>query len=121
MRKAVFLCSAIFLPLYSCSVGDWIVGKTEPDTLRAADPHYDYSVFFRASHNPWVGRSRDELVAALGPPDAMFEARHRFANFDANIPAVTYVYLDAAAPAGNCLDAYVVDEPTHTVIKYYCR
>ena len=48
----------------------------------------------------------------------MYEARHRFADFDAGIPAITYVYAGAA---GRCLDAYVIDEPTRTVIKYYCR
>ena len=121
MRRAVFLCSALLLPLVSCSVGELIVGKGESDTAVAVDSQYDYSVFFRGFDNPWVGKSRDELVAALGPPDAMYEARHRFADFDANVPAVTYVYVNDSAPAGHCLDAYVVDEPTHTVIKYYCR
>lgn len=118
VRKAVFLCSTLLLPLISCSVGELIVGKGKPDEALAADPNYDYSVFFRAFDNPWVGRSRDELLAALGPPDAMYEARHRFADFDAGIPAITYVYAGAA---GLCLDAYVIDEPTRTVIKYYCR
>ncbi|NCF24885.1 MAG: hypothetical protein GWP60_10120 [Gammaproteobacteria bacterium] len=118
MRKIGFLCSALLLPLFSCSVGELIVAKGAPDAALAADPHYGYSVFFRAYDNPWVGRSRDELLAALGPPDAMYEARHRFADFDAGIPAITYVYAGAA---GFCLDAYVVDEPTRTVIKYYCR
>lgn len=118
MRKAVFFCSALLLPLSSCSVGQWIVGKGQPDTALAVEPFYDYSVFFKAFENPWVGRSRDDLVAALGPPDATYEARHRLADFDAGIPAITYVYVGAA---GECLDAYVVDEPTLTVIKYYCR
>ncbi len=118
MRKNGFLCSALLLPLFSCSVEELIVAKGAPDAALAVDPHYGYSAFFRAFDNPWVGRSRDELVAALGPPDAMYEARHRLADFDAGIPAITYVYVGAA---GFCLDAYVVDEPTKTVIKYYCR
>lgn len=117
-KKAAFLCSTLLLPLFSCSVGGLIAGKGEPAAALAVEPYYDYSVFFRAFHNQWVGRSRDELLAALGPPDAMYEARHRYADFDAGIPAITYVYVGAV---GHCLDAYVIDEPTRTVIKYYCR
>ena len=118
VRNTVLICSALLIPLYSCTVGEWIVGETETDNFIAAKPTYDYTAYFASFDNPWVGRSRDELVAALGPPDAMYEARHWLADFDAGIPAITYVYVGAA---GFCLDAYVVDEPTHTVIKYYCR
>jgi hypothetical protein len=84
-------------------------------------PTYDYSPFFRAFDNPWVGRSRDELVQALGPPDSIYEARHRFADYDAGIPASTYVYSNGIDNPGRCIDAYVIDQPTATVIKYYCR
>lgn len=124
MRSIVLLCSSSFLLLGSCSLGSWIVGEAQPDaasTPSAAIPFYDYSVYFRAFDNPWVGRSRDELIEALGPPDAVYEARHRFADFEAGIPAATYVYIGGAEGAGHCLHAYVVDMPTATVIKYYCR
>jgi hypothetical protein len=121
MRYAALICSALFLLLCSCTVGQLIVGEGEPDSAFAAQPAYDYTPFFLAFDNPWVGRSREELLAALGPPDAVYEARHKLADFDAGIPALTYVYLDQLAPAGHCVDAYVVDEPTQTVIKYYCR
>jgi hypothetical protein len=98
-----------------------VVGEAEPDTVSAATPFYDYSVYFRGFDNPWVGRSRDDLVNALGAPDAIYEARHQFADYEAGIPAATYIYIDAAASPSQCIDAYVVDEPTATVIKYYCR
>lgn len=121
VQYANLICSALLLPLCSCTLGEWIVGEGEPENVLAAKPVYDYTPYFRAFDNPWVGRSRDELLAALGPPDAVYEARHKLADFDANIPAFTYVYVDDSAPAGHCIDAYVVDEPTKTVIKYYCR
>ncbi len=121
MRSTVFLCSSLFLTLNSCSLGARIVGEAPPDTTSAAQPFYDYTVYFRGFDNPWVGRSRDELIEALGPPDAIYEARHWLADFDAGIPAVTYVYIDGVKGSGNCIDAYVVDLPTATVIKYYCR
>lgn len=121
VQYANLICSALLLPLCSCTLGEWIVGEGEPENVLAAKPVYDYTPFFRAFDNPWVGRSRDELLAALGPPDAVYEARHKLADFDANVPAFTYVYVDDSAPAGHCIDAYVVDEPTKTVIKYYCR
>jgi hypothetical protein len=121
MRTSVFLFCSLLLPLCSCSLGTWIVGEAEPDEVRAATPFYDYSMFLRSFDNPWVGRSRDELIKALGQPDAIYEARHRFADFDAGIRASTYVYIDGADSSSHCVDAYVVDEPTATVIKYYCR
>ena len=124
MRSTVFLCSLPLLSLSSCSLGTWIVGEAQPDavsTTSAATLSYDYSEYFRVSDNPWVGRSRDELVEALGPPDAIYEARHRFADFEAGIPATTYVYIGGVEGARRCNDAYVVDIPTATVIKYYCR
>ena len=121
VQYANLICSALLLPLCSCTLGEWIVGEGEPENVLAAKPVYDYTPYFRAFDNPWVGRSRDELLAALGPPDAVYEARHKLADFDANVPAFTYVYVDDSAPAGHCIDAYVVDEPTKTVIKYYCR
>jgi len=121
MRTTLFLCSVFFLTLCSCTFGTWIIGEAKPGRAVDAKPFYDYSPFYRAFDNPWVGRSRADLIEALGPPDATYEARHRFADFDAGIPAVTYVYIDDSARPGQCLDAYVVDEPTHTVIKYYCR
>ena len=111
----------MLLPLCGCTLGKWIAGEEQPDTAYAAASGYDYSVFFRAFENRWVGRSRGELIAALGPPDAIYEARHRFADFDAGIPASTYVYIDNVGSNGGCIDAYVVDAPTDTVIKYYCR
>ena len=124
MRRTVILCSSSLLLLSSCSLGTWIVGQAQPDAVNStsvATPFYDYSVYFRAFDNPWVGRSRDELVEALGPPDAIYEARHRFADFEAGIPAATYVYIGGVEGARHCIDAYVVDMPTATVIKYYCR
>ena len=124
MRRTVILCSSSLLLLSSCSLGTWIVGQAQPDAVNStsvATPFYDYSVYFRAFDNPWVGRSRDELVEALGPPDAIYEARHRFADFEAGIPAATYVYIGGVEGARHCIDAYVVDIPTATVIKYYCR
>ncbi|HSM29393.1 MAG TPA: hypothetical protein VK854_01730 [Woeseiaceae bacterium] len=111
----------MLLPLCGCALGTWIAGAGEPDTALAATSGYDYSVLFRAFENPWVGRSSAELIDALGPPDAIYEARHQFADFDAGIPAWTYVYVDGVASNGGCIDAYVVDAPTRTVIKYYCR
>ena len=121
MRTILLLGSTLLLTLCSCSVGTWIVGKAEPQPFEVAAPDHDYTVYFRAFDNPWVGRSRQELLDALGPPDAVYEARHRFAEFEAGIPASTYIYTSGLAYSGHCIDAYVVDQPTGTVIKYYCR
>ena len=121
MRGMALLCMALILPLYSCTLGTWIVGEGEIYSRTAMPGTYDFSAYYRSFDNPWVGRTRDELVDALGPPDAVFEARPRFADYwEAGIPAYTYIY-GGAGSSGRCIDAYVVEEPTSTVIKYYCR
>jgi hypothetical protein len=122
MRKIVFLCSALLLSLYSCTLGEFIVGESEdvPQDLRRPTT-IDYSAYFRSFDNPWVGKSRDELLDALGPPDGIYEARHRFTDYEAGIPASTYIYTDSYASSRHCVDAYVIDAWTSTVIKYYCR
>ncbi|MDH3848211.1 MAG: hypothetical protein OEV03_10460 [Gammaproteobacteria bacterium] len=122
MRKIVYLCSALLFLLCSCTVGEWVVGESGdvPQDLRQPTA-FDYSAYFKAFDNPWVGRTRDELLDTLGPPDGIYEARHQFADYDAGIPASTYIYTDSFASSGHCVDAYVIDEWTSTVIKYYCR
>jgi len=121
MRGMATLCLALILSLHGCAAGTWVVGDSDVEQKGMLPAAYDYSAYFKAFDNPWVGRSRDELLRALGPPDAIFEARHQFADFEAGIPASSYVYTGNDATPGHCVDTYVVDEWTSTVIKYYCR
>lgn len=122
MRKILFLCSALLLSLYSCTFGQWIAGVSEDVPREVQQPMtYDYSAYFKSFDNPWIGRSRDELLDALGPPDGIYEARHRFTDYEAGVPASTYIYTESLASSRHCVDAYVIDEWTSTVIKYYCR
>ena len=121
MRTILLFSSTLLVMLCSCTVGPWIVGEAQLEVPVTAKPGYDYTPFYRAFDNPWVGRSRDELLAALGLPDAIYEARHQYAHYDAGIPAATYLYTSGRGSSGYCIDAYVVDQPTATVIKYYCR
>ena len=121
MRGFAILFSALILSLHGCAAGTWIVGESDLEPTDMPSAAYDYSAYFRVFDNPWVGRSRDELLQALGPPDAIFEARHQFADFDAGIPASSYVYSGGYSSFGHCVDTYVIDEWTSTVIKYYCR
>lgn len=121
MRWIAPLLLTLILPLGSCTVLEWIAGDSDFAASSDWVPVYDYSAYFAVSDNPWVGRSRDELVSALGPPDAIYEARPRYGEYDAGIPASTYVYSSGNGTSMLCIDAYVVAEPTSTVIKYYCR
>lgn len=122
MRPMALLLMVFILPIDSCTLGTWIVGDSEAGPADHNYPAYNYSAYYRSFDNPWVGRSRDELVDALGPPDFIYEARPRFTDYwEAGIPAYTYVYAGRDESIGRCIDAFVVDEPTQTVIKYYCR
>ena len=105
-----------------CVLETVIFGDSEVIPADTWYPTYNYTAYSRSFDNPWVGRSCDELVDALGAPDAIYEARPRFMNYwKAGIPAYTYVYRGDTNSLGRCIDAYVVAEPTSTVIKYYCR
>lgn len=120
MRGMALLFVAFILPLGGCTLGTWIVGDNDAVPADTGYPAYDYSAYFRSFENAWIGRSRDELVDALGPPDYIYEARPKLMDdWEAGVPAYTYVY--GKGSDGHCIDAYVVDEPTSTVIKYYCR
>lgn len=121
MQPLAMFWTIVILPLNGCALESLIFGDS--DVLPADLPlaTYDYSAYSRSFDNEWIGRSRDDLVDALGPPDFIYEARPKFTEYwEAGIPAYTYVYAGGGSPA-RCVDAYVVDQPTGTVIKYYCR
>ena len=122
MRGAALLWMMLILAPNGCVLETVIFGDGEAVPGDTRYPAYSYSAYSRSFDNPWVGRSRDELVEALGPPDFIYEARPRYTNYwKAGIPAYTYVYAGGNSSSGRCIDAYVVAEPTSTVIKYYCR
>ena len=121
MRGMELLWTILILPLHGCALETLIFGDSDVLPADVPYPTYNYSAYFRSFDNAWVGRSRDELVDALGPPDFVYEARPKFTDYwEAGIPAYTYVYADGGSST-RCIDAYVVAEPTGTVIKYYCR
>ena len=106
----------------ACVLETVIFGDGEAVPADTWNPAYDYSGSAAYFNNPWVGRSRDELIEALGPPEFVYEARPRFSNYwKDGFPAYVYVYGSDADSSGRCIDAYVVAQPTSTVIKYYCR
>jgi hypothetical protein len=122
MRGKALLWLLLILPFHGCAFEALIFGDEYSFAPEPGYPSYDYSTYSRSFDNPWVGRSRDELMDALGPPDAMYEARPKYMDYwKAGIPATTYVYRSANDAAGHCIDAYVVAETTSTVIRYYCR
>jgi hypothetical protein len=122
MRAKALLALLLFLPFDGCALETLIFGDSDTRPAYTAYPTYTYSANFRSSDNAWIGRSVDDLVDALGPPDMVYEARPRFTDhWKGGTPAYTYVYAAGNGRSGRCIDAYVVAEPTHTVIKYYCR
>lgn len=122
MRGAALLWMMLILAPNGCVLETVIFGDGEAIQTDTWHRSYSYPAYSRSFDNPWVGRSRDELVEALGPPDFIYEARPRYTDYwEAGIPAYTYVYAGDNSSSGRCIDAYVVDEPTSTVIKYYCR
>jgi len=122
MRFIALLWTTLILPFHGCALEAIIFGESDVNPTDTRYPSYHYSVNFRSFDNPWIGRSRDELVDALGPPDFIYEARPKFVDYwEGGVPAYTYVYSAGSSPSRRCIDAYVVEEPTRRVIKYYCR
>ncbi len=122
MRGIALLCMTLILPFHGCALEALIFGDIDAVPTAARYSTYDYRANFRSFDNPWVGRTREELLNALGPPDAVLEARPKFVDqWKGGVPVYMYVYSGANKSSGKCIDAYVVAEPSSTVIKYYCR
>ena len=122
MRGNALLALLLFLSFDGCALETLIFGDSDASPTYTPYPAYTYSANFRSSDNAWIGRRVDDLVDALGPPDMVYEARPKFVDYwEGGVPAYTYVYSAGSSPSGRCIDAYVVEEPTRTVIKYYCR
>ena len=113
MRAAVVLVAAVALS--ACA---WLVGEGEiPEQPVDVDAPIDYIQPEYGDPSPWVGRSMEELIRELGHPDAIYQARHTFADYDAGLPAVTLVYVTEDL----YIDAYVVDLRTKIIIKFHRR
>ena len=118
----------LILPINGCGLETLIFGPEDFDSFDMTYRTFGSSAYFRTTSdprsfdNPWVGRSLDDLLDTLGPPDAVYEARPRTVEYwESGIPVYMYIYAGANSSTGRCIDAYVVAEPTSTVIKYYCR
>lgn len=118
----------LIFPINGCGLETFIFGPEDFDSTDMTYSTFGSSAYIRttsdsrSSDNPWVGRSLDDLLDTLGPPDVVYEARPRTVKYwESGIPVYMYIYAGANSSTGRCIDAYVVAEPTSTVIKYYCR
>ena len=123
-----FSIMMLIMPFQGCGVETLIFGPDDVTSTAMKYQNFRSSAYLRASgnprsfDNPWVGRSLEELLDTLGPPDAIYEARPKTVDYwESGIPVYMYVYAGANSSSGRCVDAYVVAAPTSTVIKYYCR
>lgn len=62
-----------------------------------------------------VGLHSDNLISEIGEPSIQLTAP--ISNY---IETVRYVYMNQK-DAGNCVDIYVIDKETGTVIDYICQ
>jgi hypothetical protein len=128
MREMAFSLMILLLPFLGCGVGALIFGDEDVHSNDMSYRTFGYSAYYRSSYNPrysdnpWVGKSLEELLETLGPPDAVYEAKPKTVDYwESGVPVYMYVYAGAKSSSGRCVDAYVVAEPTSTVIKYFCR
>lgn len=105
-----------------CSVVDVLVGDPqEPPDQGHYSAQFTYPANLRGFGNPWIGQHADQLVAALGTPDLILEARPKFAPFPDGIHVLSYIYSGNRSTSMSCIDTYVVVEATGMIVKYYCR
>lgn len=62
-----------------------------------------------------VGQHRDNLVLEIGKPSIQLAAP-----ISHEIETVRYVYMNQA-DAGNCVDVYVIEKESGSVIEYICQ
>jgi len=105
-----------------CTFVEVIVG--DPQEPLDQDHHsaqFTYPANLLGSGDPWIGQHSDQLVAALGVPDAILEARPKGAPFPDGIHVLSYIYYGDRSTRISCIDTYVVVEATGMIVKYYCR
>lgn len=122
MRGMACIAMMLILPFDGCALETLIFGDIDAVPADTHYARYGYPTYVRSASNQWVGKSREELLEALGPPDAVFEARPKTVDYwEAGTPCYMYVYGGADKTSRQCIDTYVVAESSSTVIKYYCR
>ena len=122
MRLTMIVYTSLLMAMEGCVLADRDDGDLAPPGYeRSSTQSIDYQLYFDAFDNPWVGRSREELIAEFGAPDAIFEARPLGTEFEAGIRALSYVYGIGSTSHASCVDVYVVAQATDIIIKYYCR
>ena len=115
----LFLLAAIYV--FSCSVGDKIVNGHPQEFQQLPSTNVSDNFGTRGLPSKWVGRSVSELLENLGQPDLMIDTVPRGAtNYD-GVYKYAYVYLPKPGSNDQCVNAYVIDDLSSEVIKFYCR
>ncbi len=118
MRRRALTRLLLVLPLQGCAMESHIFGDENSHAPEVRHAACDYSAYSGSFDNPRMGGSRDPFLQAPSPPDAIHEARREVTDYwKVAIPATVYVYREAKDASGHCIDAYVMAEPTSTVIK----
>ncbi len=118
MRRRALTRLLLVLPFHGCAIESHIFGDEYSHAPEVRHATCDYSAYFGSFDNPWMGGSRHLWPQTPSPPDAIHEARREVTDYwKEGIPATVYVYREAKDASGHCIDAYVMAEPTSTVIK----
>jgi hypothetical protein len=108
MRALILACSAALL-LAACARGPAAAWSPAAAHTHSRDERE------RLLQQAWIGRSRTELVASLGPPSlVMAVPGERWPE------TIVLVYRNRDA-AGGCIDAFVVLKESAEIANYFCR
>jgi hypothetical protein len=108
LSSTLVICSA--LSITGCAHDDFV--KDEPTASVAKNDKNSPSIDIKNS--PWIGKSVNELTNKLGAPVQTLGATLTGG-------PISTAYLYPSKRSDGCTDAYVVNEKTGQVIKYFCR
>lgn len=114
-----FFLAVIYLS--SCAVGDYVVSGDQADVQQPPSSMNGGNIGLSGLPSMWIGKSVSELVDGLGKPDMMIDTLPRGAGFSDGVCKYAYVYLPKPEAADQCIRAYVIDDLSGEVIKFYCR
>ena len=121
MRRWFNLLLVLVILLLACAVDEYVYREEPTDLPLNRTSGHGRSTQSRGVTNFWVGRKASKLVAVRGEPDMILDTRPKGAGSTGNPNTVCYLYSSKAGAGGGCMDAYVVDHDSGTIIRYHCR
>jgi len=119
MWRTIILFNLLLMVSAGCAVDGYVSENFLPADQHMETLHHGPITGNRGVSNFWVGRKAAKLVAVRGEPDSIMNTAPKGVPASAEVRTVCYVYFSGTG--AGCIDAYVVDLRSDTIIRYHCR